>query len=97
MSGIKLVDISRLEIDPEAVRMFSYCDAHSQRIMPLKLFNYEGRCVVKVAVPDDIDSEDLEHKLARIRDRKNILLMPVYVSQKQIDCLLEKYAKQFSW
>lgn len=97
MSGIRPVDISRMEIDPEALKVFSYVDASSQQIMPVKLLKHGDMYAVKIAVPDDIEEGDLERMLDRLRDSKNISVMPVFAEAGQIKEYIDKYRDGFSW
>lgn len=97
MSGLKSIDVSKLSIDPDAVRMFSHPYAFSKRFMPIKKLTRGDMCAVKIAVPDDLEPGELEAILENIRDYKGLVVMPVYAKSEEIDSLLREYEDHFSW
>ncbi|MBC3873883.1 GspE/PulE family protein [Undibacterium flavidum] len=83
--GIPIVDVSNLEISPEAVRLIPLKIAHAKHAMPITIF--DNRIVV--AVENPFDSE-VQRYFSFLSGYRAIL---VYSSNEQINAALSSYTE----
>ncbi|MFZ6818056.1 GspE/PulE family protein [Undibacterium sp. Ji22W] len=83
--GIPIVDVSNLEISPEAVRLIPLKIAHAKHAMPIAIF--DNRIVV--AVENPFDSE-VQRYFSFLSGYRAIL---VYSSNEQINAALNSYTE----